>query len=435
MKIKSIVLVALVISILALAIGCENKGYKKEYRNIRREEQTNYTDRETEQNRNNNVVLKLITAPEEYSPAMSSMPGIAILSNFTGKVDKIVYSVDSGNFLTWDLETEIVSEPSKKIELTKNKLVYWSPLEKGSDKIANQAEVTVTLLEGSKTIEERQIHIQNGDGTKMYTVVPMDNVVISKSISSQRISQLSGEIAKPRTINEAVAYAIKEQGNSYRSGEVITEGYIILDTKEKDDRVIVYTIASVGIFGFENGIFTKVAGSGAIPTVITLVKDENSNYSIAEYKEPMDGAGHAESIKDMFPQDLWDSVFKDTQNTYTELEKQQEKQAKSYLKMIGRNAEVSAEHVKKDLIDIDVKASNKIFAEYTKYDVELNNFPFWIGTKELIQNGNRYIYETSQRKSEDGNDLVIFIKKGENDEVVFERIYKIIGSEVELIEN
>ena len=82
----------------------------------------------------------------------------------------------------------------------------------------------------------------------------------------------------PDTIDEAVSRAVKSQGKSYLVGEVVTEGHIIFDTEEKDGQVKVYTIVSIGWFGFENGIFTTVSGSGAIPTVMTFSQNESGAY-------------------------------------------------------------------------------------------------------------------------------------------------------------
>jgi bla regulator protein BlaR1 len=89
-------------------------------------------------------------------------------------------------------------------------------------------------------------------------------------------------------IDQAVSKAIKSRGTNYLRGEVATEGHIVLDVEEKDDMVKAYTIVSFGYFGFENGIFTEISGSGAIPTVMTFSKDSNSGYSLIEYKEPED---------------------------------------------------------------------------------------------------------------------------------------------------
>ena len=232
-------------------------------------------------------------------------------------------------------------------------------------------------------------------------------------------------------IDDAISRAIKDLSSSYAPGEIATEGHVILSVKEKGKIVKVYAIASNGTFGFENGIFTKISGSGAIPTVITFSKEESGDYSLLEYKEPMDGAGYTDSIKKMFPINLRIRVFS-AHDYYPTLAKQQEEQAKEYLRSIGRTAEVSADHVEKELPNIDVNASNKLFAELTKYNSFLNDCPYWLGTREKVEDGVRYIYETSQGKTSDGFDLITFQKKKEGT-IVEEYKYKIVESEPEVV--
>ena len=59
---------------------------------------------------------------------------------------------------------------------------------------------------------------------------------------------------------------------------------LFLDVEDKNSEVKVYTIASISVFGFENGIFTGISGSGAIPTVITFSKDDSNALTLKEYK-------------------------------------------------------------------------------------------------------------------------------------------------------
>lgn len=87
---------------------------------------------------------------------------------------------------------------------------------------------------------------------------------------------------------------------------------------------------------------------------------------------------------------------------------------------------------KKQLLKINTEASNKLFAVFTKNNQELNRFPYWIGTRECIMDGKRYIYETSQSKCTDGYDLVTFTKRQEDGTIVLEYQYTIIGSEPRL---
>ena len=234
------------------------------------------------------------------------------------------------------------------------------------------------------------------------------------------------------TLQLAVSLAIKDRGKGYLAGENLTEGHIILDRLEENGTVKVYTLASVGWFGFENGIFTKISGSGAIPTIITFSQEKQGEYSFLGYKEPIDGSGYIESIKEMFPMKLWEKIL-NTQSSYPELARQQEIQAEAYLKTIGRTARVSAAYVEKKLVKINVQASNRLLAEQTKQDSFLNNCPYWLGTRERIESGVRYIYETSQSKTHDGYDLITFRKLKEDGSLIAEKKYKIVESEPQLI--
>lgn len=229
----------------------------------------------------------------------------------------------------------------------------------------------------------------------------------------------------------AVTLAIKNQGKVYYNGEYLTEGHIILDIQDDDGKIKAYTLASVGWFTFENDIFTKSSGSGAIPTVITFSKDKNGNYSLLEYKEPTEGFGGTESKKKMFPMKLWNVVL-NAQNNYANLARQQEIQADAYLKSIGRTAKVSEAYVEKESVKINIQASNRLL-ELERQDSLISNCPRWLGTRERIESGIRYIYKKTQSKTSDGYDLITFKKIKEDGSLIEEKKYKILGSEPQLI--
>lgn len=257
----------------------------------------------------------------------------------------------------------------------------------------------------------------------------------SKNLSKVSTNSSDSKSSISEDIEEAVSQTIKSRGEKgYGVGEVGTEGHVILELEEKDGIVKAYTISSFGYFGFENNVFTKVSGSGAIPTVMTFSKNTSNGYSLIEYKEPIDGDGNLDSIKDMFPKRLWDKVLS-SEASYKELVKLQEAQAKEYLKTIGRSAEVKADFVDRPLPNINVSASNKLFAEIQKDDLLQVNCPHWLGSREVLENGVRVIYETSQSKNDDGYDLISFRKSDENGKVIEESIYKIVGGEPELQKN
>lgn len=372
----------------------------------------------------NNFSLSLIAYPQKYTLAMSNTPGIRILAQYEDVADKVEYSTTSGKLLTWNSISGKVNECGQNVKLPLATAVYWSPLVNVAVKEVNEIAVKATILNKNVRLVQKQVNIKFDGSTYFYSVVPSDDVIIAATVKSQSQNL--------KTIDEAVSLAIKAQSKGYGAGEVSTEGHVILDTEENDGKIKVYTIASFGAFGFENSIFTTISGSGAISTVMTFSKNAEGEYSLLEYKEPMDGTSNLESKKDMFPQRLWDKVLSE-QKYYPELVKQEEEQAKQYLQSIGRNAKVSDTHVEKKLAEINVEASNKLFAGLTKSDPELNNFPYWIGTKELLENGVRYIYETSQSKGSDSYDLISFKKTQENGAVVKKYQYKIIGNEIYLL--
>ncbi|MDP4159177.1 MAG: transcriptional regulator [Bacillota bacterium] len=262
-------------------------------------------------------------------------------------------------------------------------------------------------------------------------IIVIAGITIKTSLSKKTI--LPGQqVELVKDIDVAVRNSIKSRRTAYGPGELATEGHIILGTEESSGATKVYSIASYGAFGFENGIFTTVSGSGPIPTVITFSRNELGEYSLLDYKEPQDGAGYTESLKKMFPDKFRNQVLS-ADTYYPELTKQKEAQAAEYLKRIDRTAQVSAAHVPRKLANISVQASNKLFGELTKNNAFLNNCPYWMGSRERIENGARYIYETSQSKTENGFDLISFKKTKEDGTVVEEAKYQIVGDEPQLL--
>ncbi len=380
---------------------------------------------------NKEAKFELVVSPERYTLAMSSTPGIKLDAVYKGNVDvkTVKYTTEKGDFLTWDVASGKISQGGSTIELPYGEAAYWSPM----DDIAVLAQdeeiiVTVTLFdkEGKQLCNKQVKIISNGD----FFEVQYDVGILK---ASDALTQ------KPTSISAAVCSAILSKASSYQAGEVATEGHVILETSELEGSVDtgkltkVYTISSIGEFGFENGIFTKISGSGAIPTVITLSGDESKGYSLVEYREPQDGGGYTQSIKEMFPYSLQDEALY-SHNYYAELAKQQELQAGEYLKSIGKTAKISVEHVEKTLSNINVEASNKLFSEMGKYDSFINTCPYWLGTVQEVEGGIRYTYETSQGKTSDGYDLITFTKTKEDGTVVKQVKYKIVDSEIQKIE-
>ncbi|OLN28951.1 hypothetical protein [Desulfosporosinus metallidurans] len=153
-------------------------------------------------------------------------------------------------------------------------------------------------------------------------MVVLGGVLVANGLTKQS-SPMGPQLQILKDIDTSVSHAIKSRITAYGPGETATEGHIILGTEESNETTKVYTIASYGAFSFENGIFTKVSGSGAIPTVITFSKNEHGEYSLLDYKEPQDGAAYIDSMKKMFSNKFKDQVLL-ADKYYLDLSKQQE---------------------------------------------------------------------------------------------------------------
>lgn len=215
------------------------------------------------------------------------------------------------------------------------------------------------------------------------------------------------EITVDDKLDKAVGEAIlKESENGYYDGECSGEGHIILGVEKVfDNEIRVYVLTMYGEYGFENGNFVKVSGTGLIPEVINFSTE--NGYEAINFEYPKDGSEYAKSIKEMFPTKWESRALKSSEEDYNELKNQEEQYAKDYLKSIGREATIGQEEELKLLTDngVSVEVSNKLL-ELEKY--LLAGYPFWIGTRETLEVDEyskipveeRFIYETKLNEEE-----------------------------------
>jgi len=107
---------------------------------------------------------------------------------------------------------------------------------------------------------------------------------------------------------------------------------------------------------------------------------------------PDDGSGYNASVKEMFPEHLWDRVQIIQEEDRDVLTKMERAYAEEHLKMIGRDAVIGdyADVERTYLTDygVSVAVSNKMM-EYEKY---MGPYPGWVGTLEKVEDGERYLY-------------------------------------------
>lgn len=212
----------------------------------------------------------------------------------------------------------------------------------------------------------------------------------------QKFLESSGTNINTNDLDEAVrsAFLQNNQGRYY-SGECIGEGHIILGHETDSGNIKVYTLTMYGEYGFEDGNFVKVSGSGIIPAVFTFTNSGNG-LVCTKIEYPEDGAGYGKSIRKLFPPAYVNKALSPSDGDRENLKAQERSYAKSYLKKIGRNAVIGDygdfEHTLLTDAGISVKVSNSI------NDKLFANYPMWIGNREVLENGIRYVYEMSYNK-------------------------------------
>ncbi|MDO4562724.1 MAG: DUF4825 domain-containing protein [Clostridia bacterium] len=196
----------------------------------------------------------------------------------------------------------------------------------------------------------------------------------------------------------------------YQDGECSGEGHVIYDVLRTDDKVEVFAIASYGEYGFQNGNFVKISGSGVIPTKITYTPE----YSFVAYEVPKDGSLYEESLKELFPEPLWDMALEIDAYDITICREQERAYAQTYLEEIGRSAVVGDySDFEYNIPDIAADASNALLEDYSAY-------PYWIGTEEKIENGVRVVYETAWESANGTDGTVTYKKYNYDDKKVIE---------------
>ena len=236
------------------------------------------------------------------------------------------------------------------------------------------------------------------------------------------------ENAAAVTEDEAVARAVLDRAESgYSTGECSAEGHIILRVVPEGDTVVVYAQCSTGNYGFVNGNFEEVSGSGAIPSRLTFTRDSEGGFTLTEYWEPEDGNRYAASIKENFPADL---VTRAMDTDYPALQAQKETYAKAYLEEIGREAEVGEfadfEHPLATDQGMSVEVSNALLGTE-----ELQSYPFFLGEEERIEDGVRWVYSNEWEPSEDGGTATYTKKNYDTGEIAEQHVYQVTGDTFE----
>ncbi|MDD6734874.1 MAG: hypothetical protein PUE13_01000 [Clostridiales bacterium] len=195
------------------------------------------------------------------------------------------------------------------------------------------------------------------------------------------------------SLSEYVSNAILEYNSAgYYEGECFAEGHIFLGKNEEEGKTVVYALTTYGEYGFENGMFIKISGSGLIPAKIVL----DSDGRLIDYEMPEDGNRYIPSIREIFPIKYQYKALKHSDSDYDACLEQERAYAREYLDKIGRKAEIGeygdTERILLSDLGVSDRVSNELFGKFDKY-------PYWVGNKEYLEDIDgktvRVVYEMS----------------------------------------
>ncbi|MGL4992284.1 MAG: hypothetical protein ACRC57_14175 [Sarcina sp.] len=208
-----------------------------------------------------------------------------------------------------------------------------------------------------------------------------------------------------KALNKSISKSILDTNERLEDAELKTEGHIILGTETNQNIITAFIIAGVSNYRFENNTFVSTSATGAIPTIIRYeVNPENNRYTEIDYQEP-NKDNFQESVFKMFPQEFQEKVL-NADLKYPEIEKMQLEQAKEYVHTLGRNSEIKT-YLKKENLPVNIEVFSSNF----------KNFPTWEGTLEVLENADRFIYE-SKIVSKDSQTYIECTQKDSNGNIL-----------------
>lgn len=197
---------------------------------------------------------------------------------------------------------------------------------------------------------------------------------------------------------------------TYPGEELRTNAYQFLSARESEAGYEVYAVSSSAVYGFSNGSFMAVGGTGAIPCKYTLTKGEDGALTCTDLWLPPDGGDYASSIRETFPLSLrWQARHADVYQAG--LRKEQTAQAQAYLDKLGRQAEILSDT--SSLYPTFPGMSQTAFyalMDQNDDDPDASPYPNFVGTQEALEHGTRWVYETAWDHDGSGNGTVTYTK-------------------------
>lgn len=203
-------------------------------------------------------------------------------------------------------------------------------------------------------------------------------------------------ISYPELIAE-VNRALCEQSRSSYFGEFVTSEICVLGSDETEKEMNLYFFYQVDSFGFDNGFFTDVGGSGgATAAVFTIGPD--GNYKLSEIRDTGMGSDYGKSLKRIFPSALAGRALSGPTETEADIMWQGcAESAQEYLRSIGRSGVevrkyMDVPHTLLTDLGVSVEVANRV------HEIAYVTEAGYVGVWESVESGVRYVSENGYDK-------------------------------------
>lgn len=305
--------------------------------------------------------------------------------------------------------------------------------------------VGLNMANDKKTIKERINLIKNNKNfskkSKLFTLTGIICLLVMGGLLLTNGKSINVDDDLDKAISSVIlgeyrqAHKKEYPGIYLGEGELPVEAHEILGKSIKNDKIEIYLMATYGDYEFQNDIFNLVHGSLQVPLKITFTNNEkegrklkdSNKYYFVDMEVASDGANLEKSIKDMFPKKEANkalNILKGTKESEKLLEEINQ-DATKYVESLGRKSKVTYHYVEKENID------ESVLENIWKLE-EIGKYPDYIGTREVIENKKRYIYETDYSKR---SKVLCFTKIAENGEIVEEISYEIDNNKIKKLDS
>ena len=116
----------------------------------------------------------------EYSPLMSSVPGLPFVINCSAAkdnefvADEIQVTVDKGKILLWDQNSGAIEDKEKSVVCKVGETIYWSPISSGSS-VKDETSMKLRAMKDGKEV-----------GTKIIVIKALDSIIGKYSATASK---------------------------------------------------------------------------------------------------------------------------------------------------------------------------------------------------------------------------------------------------------